>query len=986
MALDQLKEGGLGDSPSVEEAVTPGQTSCPALRPRQGLLRPSCVSPSSGSLGRPLPAATVSTLLPFLLHSFCWERTWAQSQQCRPQSGKGRGWVEDLVRLGSTSLSLLRARDRQRSGRELLPSRRAAFTLCSMASALEDALVCAVCLDLFQEPVSLPCGHSFCQACIQRHWKSSGDHRCPQCRQPISDPLALRRNLSLAEVAEQLRARARASVPLCDACPATPARPPAALSCTLCLLALCEDHARRHLDNPAFRGHRLLPTTNPSQGSPQTRKAKPDQNRSPNQEALKATKEGILERQSGIERLDAATESLRASLAQERRECEQTLAQLAESLAQLSGQAAELFRRAEEESMSRSAEIRQHLERELSELRERESTWSQLALRESTGEEALEAQTPAAPLPSEPGQYDLTTLSFGDLRAALTALHRRLEEVCTQELQRAWRPGLDSVSKYATSIQLDPDTAHPCLIVSKDRRGVQACTRRQPLPQGPQRFNRVYFVLGCTAFSSGRHYWEVEVGSKKLWRVGLFRSSAPRNGVIPDEAFWLLEGDRGILSVKGKRDAPLLSTHVPRTVASIQLNPDTAHPCLIVSKDRRGVQACTRRQPLPQGPQRFNRVYFVLGCTAFSSGRHYWEVEVGSKKLWRVGLFRSSAPRNGVIPDEAFWLLEGDRGILSVKGKRDAPLLSTHVPRTVGLDSVSKYATSIQLNPDTAHPCLIVSKDRRGVQACTRRQPLPQGPQRFNRVYFVLGCTAFSSGRHYWEVEVGSKKLWRVGLFRSSAPRNGVIPDEAFWLLEGDRGILSVKGKRDAPLLSTHVPRTVGLDSVSKYATSIQLDPDTAHPCLIVSKDRRGVQACTRRQPLPQGPQRFNRVYFVLGCTAFSSGRHYWEVEVGSKKLWRVGLFRSSAPRNGVIPDEAFWLLEGDRGILSVKGKRDAPLLSTHVPRTVGVFLDWDGGILSFYDAEQGATPVCTLTDSFSEELYPVFSPGLKNDGQLLLC
>ncbi|XP_069047536.1 E3 ubiquitin-protein ligase TRIM11-like isoform X2 [Lepisosteus oculatus] len=451
-----------------------------------------------------------------------------------------------------------------------------------MASALEDALVCAVCLDLFQEPVSLPCGHSFCQACIRRHWNSSGDCRCPQCRRAIPDPLALRRNLSLAEVAEQLRARARPSVPLCDACPATPARPPAALSCTLCLLALCEDHARRHHDNPAFRGHRLLPTPNPGQGSPQTRWAKPDQNRSPNQvqEALKATKEGILERQRGIERLDAATESLRASLAQERMECEQTLAQLAESLAQLSGQAAELFRRAEEESVSRSAEIRQHLERELSELRKRENSWSQLALRESTGEEALEAQTPAAPLPSEPSHYDLTTLSFGDLRAMLTALHRRLEEVCTQELQRAWRPvtvfafnpmktklqGLDSVSKYATSIQLDPETAHPCLIVSEDRRGVQACTRRQPLPQGPQRFNRVYFVLGCTAFSSGRHYWEVEVGSKKLWRVGLFRSSAPRNGVIPDEAFWLLEGDRDILSVKGKRDARVLSTHMPRTV------------------------------------------------------------------------------------------------------------------------------------------------------------------------------------------------------------------------------------------------------------------------------------------------------------------------------------------------------------------------------------------------------------------------------------
>nr|XP_012634305.1 tripartite motif-containing protein 65 isoform X4 [Microcebus murinus] len=72
---------------------------------------------------------------------------------------------------------------------------------------LEDKLTCAICLGLYQDPATLPCGHNFCVACIQDWWGRCGK-ACPECRQPFPDDAELRRNVALSGVLEaQLRAR-----------------------------------------------------------------------------------------------------------------------------------------------------------------------------------------------------------------------------------------------------------------------------------------------------------------------------------------------------------------------------------------------------------------------------------------------------------------------------------------------------------------------------------------------------------------------------------------------------------------------------------------------------------------------------------------------------------------------------------------------------------------------------------------------------------
>lgn len=79
-----------------------------------------------------------------------------------------------------------------------------------MASAWseEDTFVCSVCLEILKDPATLPCGHSYCLACIQSHWDkkdSQGQYSCPQCRQVFSPRPSLAKSTLLAEAMEKLR-------------------------------------------------------------------------------------------------------------------------------------------------------------------------------------------------------------------------------------------------------------------------------------------------------------------------------------------------------------------------------------------------------------------------------------------------------------------------------------------------------------------------------------------------------------------------------------------------------------------------------------------------------------------------------------------------------------------------------------------------------------------------------------------------------------
>uniref|UniRef100_A0A8C6TT40 Bloodthirsty-related gene family, member 2 n=1 Tax=Neogobius melanostomus TaxID=47308 RepID=A0A8C6TT40_9GOBI len=175
------------------------------------------------------------------------------------------------------------------------------------------------------------------------------------------------------------------------------------------------------------------------------------------------------------------------------------------------------------------------------------------------------------------------------------------------------------------------------------------------------------------------------------------------------------------------------------------------------------------------------------------------------------------------------------------------------------------------------------------------------------------------------------------------------------------------------------------LKRIEKYTVDISLSAKTAHPALSVSDDRKHVRHSDKLQEVSENPKRFDRVANILAKEHFSFGRYYWEVEVGEKIEWSLGVVRQSINRKGkftVCPANGFWTLS-----LKVTGQylaNSSPvthLALDHRPKRVGVFLDYTEGRVSFYSAESGAH-IYTFTDNFTDRLHPFFSPGRLHGGK----
>ncbi|XP_007472531.1 E3 ubiquitin-protein ligase TRIM69 isoform X3 [Monodelphis domestica] len=167
----------------------------------------------------------------------------------------------------------------------------------------------------------------------------------------------------------------------------------------------------------------------------------------------------------------------------------------------------------------------------------------------------------------------------------------------------------------------------------------------------------------------------------------------------------------------------------------------------------------------------------------------------------------------------------------------------------------------------------------------------------------------------------------------------------------------------------------------------ITLDPRTAHPNLVISEDQTSVWHGDIKQMIPDNPERFDSSVAVLGSEGFTSGKWYWEVEVAKKTKWTVGVVRESINRKGccpLTPMDGFWLLRL-RNQVELKAL-DVPSFSMVLKcklNRVGIYLDYDGGQVSFYNAEE-LCHIYTFSSTFTEKIFPYFCPCLNDSGDNL--
>ncbi|XP_035566505.1 butyrophilin subfamily 2 member A2-like isoform X3 [Canis lupus dingo] len=172
------------------------------------------------------------------------------------------------------------------------------------------------------------------------------------------------------------------------------------------------------------------------------------------------------------------------------------------------------------------------------------------------------------------------------------------------------------------------------------------------------------------------------------------------------------------------------------------------------------------------------------------------------------------------------------------------------------------------------------------------------------------------------------------------------------------------------------------------HAADVVLDPDTAHPELFLTEDRRGVRRGPSRQSVPDNLERFDCRPCVLGLDSFSSGRHYWEVEVENVMVWAVGVCRDSVERKGealLVPQNGFWTLEMFGNQYRALSSPEKILPVKERLRRVGIFLDYEAGDISFYNMRDRSHIYTCPRSPFSGPLKPFFRLG-SDDSLLLIC
>uniref|UniRef100_A0A8C6R9Y7 Tripartite motif family-like 1 n=2 Tax=Nannospalax galili TaxID=1026970 RepID=A0A8C6R9Y7_NANGA len=191
----------------------------------------------------------------------------------------------------------------------------------------------------------------------------------------------------------------------------------------------------------------------------------------------------------------------------------------------------------------------------------------------------------------------------------------------------------------------------------------------------------------------------------------------------------------------------------------------------------------------------------------------------------------------------------------------------------------------------------------------------------------------------------------------------------------------------EATITELSLCRVTGMrEMLRKFSTEITLDPATANAYLVLSDDLKNVRYGGTRQPLPDNPERFDQSATILGAQLFTCGRHYWEVEVGNKTEWEVGICKASVNRKRNLPKppgDLFSLIGlkiGDDYSLWVS----SPLKGQHVrepEHKVGVFLDYEFGHIAFYNVIDESLIYSFPSTPFHEALRPIFSPCLPNEG-----
>ncbi|XP_053332722.1 E3 ubiquitin-protein ligase TRIM16-like [Clarias gariepinus] len=467
----------------------------------------------------------------------------------------------------------------------------------------QDQFICPVCLDLLKDPLTLPCGHSFCKMCINCCWDQDdqkGVYSCPQCRDTFTSRPILRRNNTLAEVVEKLKkaTEVQDASPAqcytepgdveCDFC--TGRKHKAVKSCLKCVASYCETHLKSHLEVPALKKHTLIEASAKLQEKICSEHNKlieiycrTDQTcicylctmndhkdhdivtatteRAEKQSELKEeqmkSQQRIQEKQKKVQELKQAVNTIKLSAQTAVEDSERIFTELISSMEKKRLKVTELIRAQEKTELSQAEQLLEQLEQEIADLQKRLTELEQL----SHTHDHIQFLQSFQSLCISSGCNDPFSLpvhqhlSFDGVRNSLSNLKKRFEEFSAvdQIISPSEPQSREDFLKYFCYLTLDPNTAHRNLILSEKNRAVTASKKVQTCVGHPERFDYWPQVL-CKESVNGRCYWEVEWTCANCDSISVSYKDISRKGHADECGFghndqsWSLVGSSSFLS------------------------------------------------------------------------------------------------------------------------------------------------------------------------------------------------------------------------------------------------------------------------------------------------------------------------------------------------------------------------------------------------------------------------------------------------------